>query len=543
MKKGKMTALLVASSCALVAAGAVAMSQSAKNGFKIIKADPADPYLNSVVIEASDIDGSGTLEKDGTTFTYTGISVDGSNILVAASGTFVAVSGSGDSSTGLSGAGFVQAQFLAGANYNDNVTLNGSSVALILTSGNTTALDVNSVNFSFSPDAALVAQSITLTYQCKYTTTQIDALPNDAIWTEDVLSTNFSVDYDDNYQTEVYGTKQIDGIYIYVEQHVETQKTHASDWWENDNIEFRFRADDKFIGRFAPGSYTSYYLSRLNGGAGNADDYAVSDYTQNSSTGLYDLTYEAFYSWTTLGLSYSDEIMVIAGVNYYGENNERWTTSSGWNQFYMHDSNVIRADGAITYNCDVLEGTEKVTSTITGGDGTNWNYRMANLDMSTADDFVLHAKITAQNGENYQGDLSSGFVGEFMNDDEDGGWRGMSWRKDWCGWNQWYSSNGESDYSEISTDSDWSVAGAAFAAASNDMTYDVVYSFSVSTKQVSILVKGTSNVEGNLGLRYYISMISAVIDTDTFTHMNIGVGYNQGKATCTSYRIIKGNQA
>ena len=107
------------------------------------------PYMNSITFNASDFsNGSGSIVKNGNTFTYTEVSVNGDIVTIGTNGVISSVSGSTEGAD-LSGAGFSTIAMTAGSNFTSNITLNGTNYPLQMDADESGVLPVNSRQFEF----------------------------------------------------------------------------------------------------------------------------------------------------------------------------------------------------------------------------------------------------------------------------------------------------------------------------------------------------------------------------------------------------------
>ena len=63
--------------------------------------------------------------------------------------------------------------------------------------------------------------------------------------------------------------------------------------------------------------------------------------------------------------------------------------------------------------------------------------------------------------------------------------------------------------------------------------------FSFKGHEIDLMVMGTSTYTGHVGQFYYMSM--RFKDVSHLPNIDIGVGYNLGSATVTSYKVALGN--
>ena len=98
---GCMSALAICGFASLAATNAFNLATLASRSDR-------QPYVNEITFTAADFaNGSGSIVKDGNTYNYSGVTVDGNVVTLAEGGSLSAAADSGSSTgSGLSGAGF-----------------------------------------------------------------------------------------------------------------------------------------------------------------------------------------------------------------------------------------------------------------------------------------------------------------------------------------------------------------------------------------------------------------------------------------------------
>ena len=537
--KNKGFILFASISCAtLVALGLAAATNSMLKYGAFATQQDRNPYIRSLTISASNFqNGSGTFTLEGTQFAYEGVTVEGNNVSFSPNGFFKTVEDSGSvKGSDLTGAGYTTLDAIMTANYSGDIVLNGNNEAVNLTSGNTHNFVVNDNSFNFVIKAdGFKVSAFVANYKCQSSDIIIDGVANDYIWSSKVMSRHESIFLNDSYKTEVYAYKNSDGIYIYAEQHVAELKDQGAGWWLKDNIELHIDSGTAY--RNDTMEHTTQYYVSMNG-EHSFSQAAHSTPVLNPSTNLYDIRYEAFVTWAKLGLQYQDIQIMVGGSNYQG--GFTWSVSNiTFHSERSHRYHIITGDGIRDWSLDYLSGNELITETKSGSAPEGWNYRTAQVRVSTSSNFMFKIQGHFENDSTHLNDLGAGFVGEFVSSN---GWDegGCSFRKDWNGWGGFAPDTATNpnkfDIDEISTAAWDDGACAAFQEASNAMDITVVYSFRGSV--IDLMVKGVSTYEGHVGQTYYMSM--RFKDVSSLANIDIGVGYNLGSASITSYQTVIG---
>ena len=533
--------IVVTSLLAFSLAGAIVATSGVTETSRVI-ANGSDPYVNTITLTASDFAGlSGTLVAKGNTFTYSGITLDGDDIIFAANASLGsrADSGSAGSTNALTGSGFTSFVISPTANYTGDVVLNNEVKAVNLVSGTDYTLAVNSKRFDFVVLGSSVrADKLQLSYSCLKDEIVIDGFNNEYIWSSDVMSNMIPVKLNDDYKTEVYAYKNATGMYFYAEQHVKVVKNAGSGWWQHDNLEFRIDSGTAYRNyNMDDNSKVPQRFVSVNGDT-TFTQAAHTNPVLNEGTGLYDIHYEMFINWTDLGLIYEDLQIVLIGSNY--DSGFVWNIRADYHSERSHYYPVVTSNGFKPYSLDLLGGNELLAAPISGENDSGWAYRLAQARASTSSNFILNISSHAENGPSHINELGAGFVGEFT---ASTGWGdgGCSFRKDWNGWGgldpDTSVNPNKFDIDNIST-LPWGEGGQiAFEEASNAMNFRVVYSF--RGHEIDLMAMGISTYTGHADQFYYMSM--RFKDVSHLPNIDIGVGYNLGSAYVTSYKVALGN--
>lgn len=378
----------------------------------------------------------------------------------------------------------------------------------------------------------------------------IDGYAVEYIWSNDVMSKAYHVDYSNNYKTEVYALRNDDGIYLFVRQHVLEKKIHATDWWENDNIEFRFAPADDFFNSLS--DYPQVYISKLNGGTISTGQVAATDYHYNSDTGLYDVNYEAFISYSQLGITDNHEIVFAAGSNYY---DNHWAAGNAWS--YASENirfmNVVDVNGINTFSyANSYQGTELISSPISetwdGDPAHNWKSSVYNVSMDGSSSWLLKLSMssTVPASKVTEKDMSAGIVGEIYSPSwSEGGW---TFTRDWNGWGGWHDSGEPSyryNYTDIcehaTNEEDFNTrVKPILTTALADYNATALVSYDSTKEELRVNILYTSNVSDYVGKKVAVSYRCATTYTGT---MKVSFGYNFASFTITSAIVSFGDLA
>lgn len=175
-------------------------------------------------------------------------------------------------------------------------------------------------------DATITIKYGELTKEFKVTVTDdakfkvdLDGKMDDKIWTDTVKANKYTFALNGEGEgIDFYGSRNSRGIYIYADYYVNNIKHNNDNWWENDNMEFRFgkignltitdmdqRGHDNTTGQVWLGVKGS-----------NAEDYfAPTALTEDATTGKYRGSFEFFMSYERLGVAKDDVIAIKFGSN------------------------------------------------------------------------------------------------------------------------------------------------------------------------------------------------------------------------------------
>ncbi len=542
---------VVVSLCTLgLAFGAIAATAvHSFSRFALATYDDRQPYTGVVMVYASDFsNGSGSITKNGNTFNYSGVTVDGETISIASGGSLSAAQNSGATSGAtLMGAGFSKIGMTAASNFTAQVALNGVSTPIMLSADQYAEMPVNSKEFNFEiTTGPVVAKSFAVMFECKSSEIVIDGLANEYIWDTEVMSKPVAVNNSSSYSTNVYAVKTLDGLYVYAEQHVAVQKHAGDGWWEIDNLECHFRSGTMFADRGLAAD-PQFWISADGRKSDNISQFVTTEYTLNPSTNLYDKNYELFITWASLGTSYYDKIVCLFGSNY--NNGFVWGCDSLVETCWSQDTfkyQIVTSRGIEDFTYDPDVAYQELAATPVGGEGDGWNSALSvtrlNGNSSWGVKYTLH-----QARRNFDSDwLRDGFVAEVFSPDwANGGW---TFEMDWWGWGRWNKTTneggegiegncGNGNYSEVS--GEWNQG--LVLDATDDMDVEMVVRFNATSGLISVIAKYTSTAEGHAGQHIYISYTSRAIDYRG--EMRVGVGYQNASVNITSIKLFEGSLA
>ncbi len=507
-----LTSLLLATICGV----GIATALSANNVVLSFMLESEKTNKKALAIDASLFTGaSGSFVLDGNSISYSDVSVSNSIITINEGGYIKLDNDSGyQAGASYTGSGVTTFDINLTSAYEGNIKINNKQRRMILSSGeNEVAINSSAFNFKVV-SGSLSASGFTINYECGNNAITYDGLAHESIWTSEVLSKPYHHKNTDDYKTEIYMSKQSDGIHIYAEQHVKTIKNGGSEWWEQDNMELRFASANKSFTSFK--DETQYYFSVT--GAHNFTNFGKTSFSLNSDTNLYDISYEAFLSWSALGYSYSDTIIFTCGANY----NNGFAGDKGWesasSEIYKLKFMSIKATGIEV----PFAGTE-VTESPLFYPGNGWSPEAYTHEMDGSNNWTLYFKLHSLSN----GGIATGFAGKITKkDDTTDFW---DFRKDWCGGGTWSDTSYASDYSQFSTFENAEIA-------LNDIDVDLVYRHEVSVGRVYVSAIYHSNVAGYEGK---CATINYEASTGGYTNIIIaGVGYNNGKITVNSCQEV-----
>ncbi len=534
MEKKKIVLLSSILCVAAMAVTTAVVSRGLSNMRALASYQDRNAYVRSLEISASNFqNGSGTFTLEGNQFAYAGATVEGGNVSFAADGYFKTVEASG-ATTGsdLTGAGYTTLNAVMAASFNGGITLNGFNESLDLASGVTHELQVNNheINLVFN-DGGFKVSGFVANYMCQENEVKIDAKADDYIWSSEVKANKLSVDFDVNNKTEFYALKNSEGVYIFADQHVQTVKNAGDGWWEHDNFEIRIGSqwhtprEDR----------DQYWMSALK--TSNFPHFAVSDIELNENTGLYDITYEGFFSWAELGYVLEDDIVITFGVAYAAG----WKNSDGWYHVKLDNYRTITTTGIgrfFDYSA-VRTGVETITTPIEGT-ATGWNSVMAQITMDGSKAWGIRVAYRSINDPAGADPNCKGVVAEVFSP----GWANGGWtfRKDWWGWGAWNFDHRDGGHVREGQCgwNDTAEMGSDWVAACCDMNVVEYIAFNPALGRITITATYTSNVEAHLGKKMYIEYSSA--NFAWRGNMIASFGADTGTMIMNSIQVIEGTK-
>lgn len=494
---------------------------------------PKDVVLELTANDLSS--GSGSVVLNGNAFNYEGITISGNNIVLASGARIVAAqeSGASDGADGLKGAGYNYVEVVGAADGSANVTINSAAHTLPVTTGETVGMAIASDGFEMQvTGGSIIVSVLRIKYSCKLVEPVIDGKLDDAIWTSTVLNNKMAVNYNASNKTDVYATKTADGIYIFAEQHVSEIRNVGDGWWQHDNIEFRIGSQFH-----APREdRDQYWMSALK--TSNMPHFAVTDLVHNEVTNLYDINYEAFFSWSELGYVYEDDIVIASGIAYQAG----WAAGPGWYSVRLDNYKTITPSGFGTFSYDkVRSGVETVTTPVSES-GTGWKSTVAQITMDGSKNWGIKVSYRSTNDPAGTDPNAKGAVGEIFSPSwANGGW---TFRKDWWGWGSW-------SFAHDNTGTTGGAAKAGFCdldemgndhwvAACCDIDVVEYVAFNAALGRLTITAVYTSKVTEYLGQKLYIEYSSN--NFDWRGDMIVSYGYDTGTFTLNGLEVLTGTK-
>ena len=312
--------------------------------------------------------------------------------------------------------------------------------------------------FKIVADEGAAIGSIAITYDCPADIPfemvdgiLLDGIADDPIYTA-AVKTNTVVVQNGQYKAEFTATKTATGVIAHVDYYVPATKTHATNWWENDNFELRYIAD-------TDGKY-QLWASSLNGGAHNFTKGYESALVLEE--GLYHMTYEEFESYDALSSSFGRTINASSPINFMAGLawNAGWTTSNYWYARANQGNSQFGVGYFVTeqgiVNANIEAKIEEKTAQSTGSamlsspfsvTATGWNLASKNIAVDGSADFSVVVDLDSVGSRTYPhswvADISSCNINEGNVVDRWVGGKGWSMRSDWWGWGSWNNGSGE----------------------------------------------------------------------------------------------------
>ena len=369
-------------------------------------------------------------------------------------------------------------------------------------------------------------------------------------WTSEVLSGQYVLKLNDDYKTEVMGLKVEGGIRLFVQQHVKVQKNSGNNWWQRDNIEFRFGSALDHVRPM--NAQPQKWASVLDSGSSNFGQIGISNFVYNEVTGLYDVNYEMYATFAEIGVNSYDQIIFAAGVSYNGD---AWKCLDDWDSgtqdlFLMK---AITSTGIKDFTYDYYDDTassflpEPIHGEWDKDPAHNWNSNVFNAHMDGSSSWAIVLEMeSVTDSSKVSEDIAAGIVGEVYSP----GWANGGWtfRKDWYGWGAWPEQKGsiyDYNYKEIcahSTDGDdWrDRVEPILKNAMSDMTVKAYVSFNSAIKQITVNMVYTCGASTDYaGKHIWLSFQAGVGDYNG--EMIVAFGYNFSSFTINSAKLITGN--
>lgn len=327
---------------------------------------------------------------------------------------------------------------------------------------------------------------------------------NDLINNSNIRNNKLTLTHNgDNGYSDVFATRDDNGIYLRIEQRVKNGKfvgNYNSEWWENDNIKFRF----------SNGNLDEMYSSTQRAICANPKVLQNDSVLRNSWDQIYvedinndgtywNINYEMYVSYDKLAIgveSINDTILFKGGVN----------DKNGWCAFAQTD-NILKyedTNSSITASGLVKPEINGILNRDTSASLTTWNSNVAKIKMDGSKDWEVvwnvddtykgNSKYDSENSCNVMENIALNWVTEIYSS-SNGDWKdgGYTIRNDWCGWgSQW-------TLTTISG-ADWKLYNEMYLAGTTHVTITTTYSatnhtISIKAKTTSSLVSGECNSE------------------------------------------------
>ena len=180
----------------------------------------------------------------------------------------------------------------------------------------------------------------------------LDGKLDDALWTADVLANKLVFNRPaGDVLIDFYASKNSLGVYIYAYYQTKYNCASAADWWCGNNFEIRVNGvNGKLKNAFQvenyPDNHNQWWVSTANGGTSNFSKHYVSAPKLNEATGMYEIYFEVFMSYASMGITEADKVGFSVGSNDGGG---RWYNSANWDTNDFFNSFKVCADGIVTY--------------------------------------------------------------------------------------------------------------------------------------------------------------------------------------------------
>ena len=187
-----------------------------------------------------------------------------------------------------------------------------------------------------------------LTATCEITVTDdpkvsvvLDGTMNDLIYTDDVKTNKFSFKAG-TVSMEIYATRNLRGVYFFVEYSTTVNHSTTGAWWQGDNVEMRLNGPKGLIRTpNNSGDPVQFYAARFSNVSGHTyEDAFISDMTE--SNGTYSFTMELFNSYKFMGVNENDILGFSVGANPGGN---AWTPDPTFGSANVADCKKILTSG------------------------------------------------------------------------------------------------------------------------------------------------------------------------------------------------------
>lgn len=343
----------------------------------------------------------------------------------------------------------------------------------------------------------------------------------------------------DNGYADIFTTRDSNGVSIRVEEYLRGGRfwdNYNEKWWLDDNLEFRFyngkavAAGQQKQFWFTPNIKTNQNEmndadNSLNPNA-QFDKYYVSDVMYNESTGYWNINYEAYVSYSKLGMGSNDEIL----IKYGSQSNTGWTCCSYWDSTNLMDNNGQLV--AITENGFAVPTSiyGKTSHTSTNGYGDAFN--VAGVIVDGSENFEVTVSFrnlgAGQNGDNYAFEVFSPFWAN----------GGLTTRYDWWGWGSWNAGTGYNNEGPSGTwnGTEWNneIAGPMV-----DANVLLKVAFDINTGIITANATCTANTGTYVGKSMYVTYQTRAISYRG--PMYVSVGAINSTIQNISFSVTKGN--
>ena len=373
------------------------------------------------------------------------------------------------------------------------------------------------------------------TLYAKWIVADIDGYMDENIITQQVKTTKVRVGSGD-YYADIYGAKIEQGLYFYVEQFVAQGMSHSSNWWQNNNIEFRFGNEILL----PDGGGTQYWFSSINGGEGSHGKMAFVD--AGKVSGLNKYQFEILLPWSDLEVRTSEVILFSAGCAFYSG----WATLSSWNRVRADQLNVFNTISTTGFsqfsglgsNFFERTGRELLSSPVsaTRRDDYTWDTNVVKYLMNGTNSWELRLDLHSSWADQAFNDC--GWAGEVY---AEGGFSvgGWTFRQDWWGWASWSKGGADSNAGPHGDFIDCTESNVFEAMREKDVTIFVKYDASLGR----IAVRGvyTSTYSSFAGAKVFIAYSSDIFNYSG--NMYAAFGFCNGGVTFNSVQLISGSLA